>query len=172
MIEDIASHTISNGCYAIEFEVQGPFLLMHIRFWEDKQFCRVFLRRTGRTVNQTSAEICLISHLLGAISSQTSLVSVNGCTGELIPKLDQSKLFKFGVSSSIRFAFSVTTLMHKGCYSVFERIDFFSVLQYLVVTLRGSLEQDRIPTTPELSKVSMFYSGLVILYYAGGLKSR
>ena len=83
---------------------------MHIRFWKDKQMCRVFLRQTGRTVNQTSAEIYLISHMLGAISSQTSLVSVNGCTGELIPKLDQSKLFKFGVSSSIRFEeFSVAT---------------------------------------------------------------
>ena len=131
MVEDIATHNIADGCYALEFERQGRFLLMYIRFWKDKQLCRVFLQLTGRSVIPTSYEVSLISHLLGAIPTQTSPVSVNECSEDLVTKLDQSQshLFKFGISYSIRFEeFSINQLMHKHCYSVFGRIDFFSVL--------------------------------------------
>ena len=39
-------------------------------------------------------------------------------------------------------------------YSVFGRIDFFSVLKYLVVSLGGSLDMDCVLLAPEIFKVS------------------
>ena len=127
---------------------------MYIRFWKDKQLCRVFLLRSGSSVEHTSSEVCLFSYLLGAILSQTSPVSVNACTGEPVPKLSQNKLFKIGVSNSIRFLqFAITQLMLIRSYSVFGQIDFFSILHFLIVTPGGSLELDCILTTLELEKV-------------------
>ena len=126
---------------------------------------RVFLRRTGSSAGQTSSELSLFSHLLGAISSQTSPVSVNGCSGDLVTKLDQSKFFKFRISIAIRFEmFSITDIMHKRCYNVFGRIDFFSVLNYLVVTLGGNLQLGLILTTLELAKISIIFLLVVAKY--------
>ena len=44
--------------------------------------------------------------------------------------------------------------MHKSKYSVFGQIDFFSVLQALVVSLGGSLTEEWAMRSPELTKVS------------------
>ena len=43
--------------------------------------------------------------------------------------------------------------MHKRSYSVFGRIDFFSVMRQLLVSLGGSLDEAWAVSSPELSKV-------------------
>ena len=45
--------------------------------------------------------------------------------------------------------------MHKGSYSVFGKIDFFSVLQALLVSLGGSQTEDWVLESPELQRVGI-----------------
>ena len=60
-----------------------------------------------------------------------------------------------GVQSCLRFEhFSLSRLMHKTSYSVFGKIDFFSVLQALMASLGGSLLEDWVVRSPELTKVN------------------
>ena len=48
--------------------------------------------------------------------------------------------------------------MHKKGYSVFGKIDFFSVLQFIVVSLGNSLDLDWVLLSPELSKVGILFT--------------
>ena len=129
LLEDLANHVLSSGFYALEFEQKGPMLFLHIRFWRVGQLCRVLIRRTGRTVGQTSAELGLLSSLLAAISPRTSPVCCSGCTQSLVQLLHECPLFSLAVQSRKRFEeVSLEKVMHKKSYSVFGRIDFYILL--------------------------------------------
>ena len=164
MLDDIGQHVVAEGQYSVEFELKGLFLFIHLRFWRDNQLCRVVLKRTGRSVRQTQAEKSLLSSLLAAISTRPNPVCASGCSLELIEELDKNPLFTFGVQSFKRFdEVSSAKLMHKESYSVFGRIDFFSVLKYLVVSLGGSLDMECVLLAPELSKDRTLLSAFTLL---------
>ena len=77
-VTDIGTHINANNEYAVEFSIDGVFLLGFIRFWRADQLCRVFFKRTSRLQGPTSAEVCLLSYLMGAFSPKPNLIS---CTG-------------------------------------------------------------------------------------------
>ena len=155
LVEDLATQVNSSGEYAVEFATDGVFLLSFVRFWHGDQLCRVFLKRTGRVQGQTQAEVCLISYIMGAISTRPRLVNCTGSSARTVQLIDQSPYSPCGVQSTPRFEeLNLTTLMHKKSQSVFGRIDFFSVLRYLVNSLGGSTELDWVLLSPELSKVN------------------
>ena len=155
MLDDIGHHVVSYGFFAVEFKVGGVFLFLHLRFRKDKQLCRVLLKRTGRVLGRTSAEVVLLSGLLAAISTSPSLVFCSGCSLELVQLVDNSCLFPLATQSPQRFEeLSLEKLMNKRIHCVFGRIDFVSVLQYLIVFLGGSLSLECALLAPELSKAS------------------
>ena len=156
MIPNLGNDILTDGQYSIEFEFQGVFLHMHVRFWKRDRLCRVYLLRTGRTTGRTAAELRLLSILLAAISSEANLVCCSGATQNFIQLVDNSPLTRHGVQRPTTFDdIAIKRLMHRDRHSVFGRIDFFSVLQYLVISLGGSLQLEWTLLTPELSKVSM-----------------
>ena len=84
------------------------------------------------------------------------LVSCTGATHRTIVLLDQCPYANYGIQSPPHFEeLSLKTLMHKKVFSVFGKIDFFSVLQFIVVCLGSSLDLDWVLMSPELSKVIM-----------------
>ena len=158
MLDDLGHYIVAEGQFAVEFELKGLFLFLHLRFWRDNQLCRVVLKRTGRTVGKFQAEKHLFFSLLGAISARPNPVCASGCSLEFVQELDEGPLFTFGVQSFKRFdEVSLAKMMHKDSYSVFGRIDFFSVLKYLVVSLGGSLDMECVLLAHELSKVRIFH---------------
>ena len=158
-IRDIAEHVVASDEYSLEFVKQGVFLLVFIRFWRKDELCRVFLKRTGRVLGQSSAEQCLISYVMAALSTSPNLVSCSGSTLETVQLVDNSPYFKYGLQRPLRFEeFSIARLMHKESYSVFGRIDFHSVLKYLIIFLGGCLDCDWTLMTPILAKVMSFLS--------------
>ena len=158
MLDDIGHHVVSSSFYAVEFEVRGAFLFIHRRFWKDKQLCRVLLKRTGRVLGRTTSLVVLLSGPLAAISTRPSLVSCSGCSLELVQLVDNSPLFPLAIQSPQRFEeFPLQKLMNKRTNCVFGRIDFVSVLQYLIVFLGGSLNLDYALLAPELSKASQLF---------------
>ena len=115
----------------MEFVKQGVFLLAFVRFWRKGELCRVLLKRTGRVVGQSTAELHLISDVMAVFSTSLNIVSCSGSTLETIQTVDDSPINEHGLQRPLRFAdFSIAKLMHKESYSVFGRIDFHSVLQY------------------------------------------
>ena len=157
VIHDIGTHVVAAGDYALEFVKQGVFLFVYIRFWRKDELCRVFLKRTGRVLGQTSAELSLVSSVMAAFSTRPNLVCCSGSTLETIRQIDNSPYSKHGLQRPLRFDdFSIAKLMHKKSYSVFGRIDFHSVLQYLIVFLSGCLDCDWTLMTPVLAKVCSF----------------
>ena len=136
---------------------------MFIRFWRKDELCRVFLKRTGRVLGQSAAELSLISDVLAVFSRGTNIVSCSGCSLETIQKVDSSPYSKHGLQHPLRFEdFSIARLMHKESYSVFGRIDFHSVLKYLIIFLGGSLDCDWTLMTPVLAKVRLSHFRLVV----------
>ena len=153
-IRDIGTHVVESGEYSLEFVKQGVFLLVFIRFWRKDELCRVLLKRTGRVLGQSAAELHLISDLMAVFSTSPNIVSCSGSTLETVQTVDNSPFNKHGLQRPLRFAdFSIAKLMHKESYSVFGRIDFHSVLKYLIVFLGGCLDQDWTLLTPVLAKV-------------------
>ena len=154
LIADIGSQINTSGEYAVEFATDGVFLLSFVRFWHDDQLCRVFLKRTGRVQGQAQAEVCLISYIMGVFSTKPRLVCCTGSSARTVQLLDQSPYTPHGLQSTPRFEeLELSALMHKKSQSVFGRIDFFSVLRYLVTSLGGNAELDWVLLAPELSKV-------------------
>ena len=154
---------LRSGFYALEFEQKGPMPFLHLRFWHEGQLCRVLIRRTGRTVGQTSAELCLLSYLLAAISPRASPVCCSGSTQSLVQLLDECPLFSLAVRSRKRFEeISLEKVKHKKSYSVFGRINFYAVIKYIVVCLGGSLDLEWILVAPELARVSI--TAFFVLY--------
>ena len=143
---------------------------MYIRFWHSGRLVRVYLKRAGLRQGKTTAELGLISHIVGAISTRPDVVACLGCSPDTVNLLDNCKFLHHGVQSPFRFdCLSVKDLMNKKSYSVFGRVDFFSVLQYLIVSLGGCVSQEWTLTTPELTKVckvclvkAFIVSGLVL----------
>ena len=118
--------------------------------------CRVLIRRTGRAVGQTSAELCLLPYLLAAISHRASPVCCSGCTQSQVQLLDECPLLTLTVQSRRHFEeISLEKIMYKKSYSVFGRIDFYSVIKYIVFCLGGSLDLEWILVAPELVRVSV-----------------
>ena len=68
IIPHLGNVLLTSGQYSVEFEPQGVFLQLYVRFWKGDRLCRVYLARTGRTTGQTSAEIRLVATLLAGIS--------------------------------------------------------------------------------------------------------
>ena len=154
LMSDIATHVNLNREYAVEFAVDGVFLLIFIRFWRVDELCRVFIKRTSRLQGLTSAEMCLLSYLMGTLSTTPKLICATGCSARTVQLLDHSPYASFSIQSPPRFEeLNLPNLMHKKCSSVFGKIDFFSVLRYLIISLGGCLELDWVLLSPELSKV-------------------
>ena len=140
MMNDTATHVVSSSEYALKFTHDGVFLLVYIRFWREGQFNRIFSERTGRLVGLTQAEISLVSFVMGAISTSPNLIS---CTGSIFwtnQLLHQCPNEKYGLHTPPRFTeVYPNSLMHWRIFSIFGRIDCFSELQYLVLSLGISL---------------------------------
>ena len=153
-MRDVASHVIASGEYSLEFIKQGVCLLVFVRFWRKDELCRVFLKRTGRVLGQSSAELGLISNVMAAVSTSPNIICCSGSSLEKIHLFDNSPYCEHGLQCPFRFEdFSIASLMHKESYSVFGRIDFHSVLKYLIVFLGGCLDCDWTMMTPILAKV-------------------
>ena len=158
IIPHLGNEILTSGQYAVEFEPQGVFLQLYVRFWKGDRLCRVYLARTGRTTGQTSAEIRLVATLLAGISCEAELVCCSGATHGLVQLLDRTTFRRHGVQRPTLFdEIAIKKLMHKDSYSVFGRIDFFSVMQYLVICLSGTLQMEWTLFTPELTKVRFLY---------------
>ena len=154
-MNDMATHVMTSSKYAMEFAHDGAFVLVYIRFWREDQLHRTFIKRTGRLLGLTQAEISLVSFVMGAISTTPNMISCTGSTFRTIQMLDKCPYTKYGLKSPPRFEeLDLKTLMHRKSFSIFGRIDFFSVLQYLVLSLGGSLDLEWVLLSPELAKVS------------------
>ena len=156
-MEDIGSHVVENGHYTLEFQINGVFLNLYTSFWHEEQLVRVFLKRTGRKQGKTLAELGFVSHAMAAISTRPGTVACLGASPELIRLLDDCKFFDHGVQSPFCLdILLVKALMHKKKYSVFGRTDFFTVPQFLVISLSRSLVLEWTLLAPEITKVVPF----------------
>ena len=159
MMNDVGTHVVAASEYSLDFAQDGVFVLVFIRYRRDDQLCRVFLQRTGRLLGLNQAEIRLVSFVMGVFSTQPQLVSCTGSTHNTVVMLDQCPYSTYGVQSPPRFEeLSIKSIMHKKGYSVFGKIDFFSVLQFIVVSLGNSLDLDWVLVSPDLSKVGILFT--------------
>ena len=162
-VRDLGEQTLTSGQFALEFESHFRYKYVYVRYWKEDVLVKVFINRYGLQNSSLNGEMGAVSRLLSAISSDPQLIAVSGCSADFVEVLDESKFSKHDVISPFRFdSLCLETLMHKLSYSIFERIDFFSVLRGLVAALGGSLPMSWTLGTPELSKVCI---GLILCMY-------
>ena len=154
-LSDIAEQATAEQCFAIEFETAGVYRYMTVKFWKGHDLCRVLICRSSLPASDVMGDLGSLARFLSAVSTQPDVVACSGCHVDLVKTIDQSDHFPQGIQSCFRFEqLSLSTLMHKSKYSVFGQIDFFSVLQALMVSLGGSLSDEWAIRSPELTKVS------------------
>ena len=143
----------SQQCFSVEFETIGTDQYISVRFWKQLELCRVC--RSSLPVTDVTGELGSYARFLSAVSTRPDIVACAGCPVEFAETIDQSEYFSQGVQSCFRFEqLSLARIMHKTSYSVFGKIDFFLMLQALMVFLGGSLVEDWVMRRPELNKVS------------------
>ena len=153
-IRDISSQVLKEGAYSLEFESRGQFKYLSIRFWKENSLCKVQLARCGRVSPSPMSEITLISQVVAALSLTPDIVCVSGCSLEILMMLDDCSFTAKGLHRPFRFeSLSFVKLMHKRTASVFGRIDFCSVLKFLLVRLEPALSLPWMACTHELYKV-------------------
>ena len=165
-MEDMSKHTIETGMFAVEFERKGHYYHLYIRFWSDSVLSRVYVCRSGVANPDIEGRLGSLSRLLSAISTEPDIVACSGCPLSFIQTIDKSPYFSHAVQYPFRFdLFDLEKMMHKKSFSVLGRIDFFSVMRQLLVSLGGSLEETWTISTPELSKVTFFnfFAGDLVL---------
>ena len=160
LLKEVGQQLLSTGQFALEFETFGRFKYVYLRFWRDDCLVKSFLCRFGVTSPPLAGEMGALSRLLSSVSTKPQLVAVSGCPVDFIQVVDESNIFAHTLQSPFRFdSVDLQAIMHRDSYSVFKRIDFFSVLQGLIVSLGGSLSLPWTLQCPELSKViSYLYS--------------
>ena len=141
-LAEIGERVTSDLQYAIEFEDKGLNRFMYARFWKDDVLCKVLICRSGVLVRGLNGELGSLARLMSAISTQADVVSCSGVPSDFIKILNK---FEFQ-NKGIQFPFKLSRtplreMMHKESFSVFGRIDFFSVLQALVVSLGGCTKE-------------------------------
>ena len=152
---DVAEQIMTQQCFGIEFESKGVYRYMSARFWRGTELCRVYICRSSLPSPDLAGELGSLSRLLSVASTRCEIVACSGCPADLIRVVDCSEFFTCGVQSCFRFeSLSLQYLMHKSSYSVSGHLDFFSVLQALLVSLGGSLNEEWALRSPELSKVN------------------
>ena len=141
---DLAERIASTQCFVLEFENVGINWLMSVKFWKGDSLCRVFICRSGLLSTDLNRE-------LGVACSE--------CPVELIQTIDHSDYLSRAVQSCFRFEhLRLQTMMHKPTYSLFGRIDFFSVLKSLIVSLGAATGEDWVLQSPDLAQVSILHS--------------
>ena len=154
-MEDIATQVAATQHFSIEFEDQGTNRLMSLRFWKGSTLCRVFIGRSGLPTTGLTGALGSLARLLSVVSTHADIVACSGCPLDLVRAIDHHPSFPRGIQSCFRFEqLNLQHLMHKRCYSLFGRIDMFSVLQCLFVSLGGSTIEDWVLESPELTRVS------------------
>ena len=154
---DVAEQIMAQQCFGIEFENKGVYRYMSARFWKVTELCRIYICRSSLSSTDLAGEMGSLSRVLSVASTHCEIQACSGCPADLIRVIDCSEFFTCGVQSCFRFEnLSLQFLMHKSSYSVFGHIDLFSVLQALLVSLDGSLNEEWALRSPELSKVNNF----------------
>ena len=140
----------------MEVEVEGRFKFVYVRFWKEDTLVKAFLCRFGVQSPPLAGEMGALSRILSVVSTKPQLVACSGCSADFIQVFDESGIFQKTLQSPFRFeSVNLQSIMHRDSYSIFQRIDFFSVLQGLIVSLGGSLTYTWTLECPELSKVTL-----------------
>ena len=165
-LSDVANSVVSFGAYSLEFEDKRQFCYLSIRFWKEDHLCKVVLTRFGRTVTYPIGHIAALSRVFSLISDQPGIVSLSGCPSEVFQMVDECPVFPKGIHYPFRFdSLDLARLMHKRSLSIFGRVDFFNVVEHLIVSLRGALDQAWTLDTPELVDVSYIISCKVLRFF-------
>ena len=132
---------------------------MSVKFWKGDSLCRVFICRSGLLSTDLNRELGSLSRILSVVSTKADIVACSECPVELIQTIDHSDYFSRAVQSCFRFEhLRLQTMMHKPTYSLFGRIDFFSVLKSLIVSLGAATGEDWVLQSPDLAQVSILHS--------------
>ena len=157
-MSDIAEHVATEQCFGLEFEDKGASRIMSLRFWKISELCRVLVCRSGMPSTELTGELGSYARLLSVPSTKADKVACSGCPVDFVRTIDEMPSFTRSVQSCFRFEqLDLPRLMHKTSYSVFGHIDFFSVRRGFVISLGGSLTEDWMQGSPELTQVSKPY---------------
>ena len=163
-----ASHHVvsATGFYSFVFDNRGIFGLVYVRCWMSTSLVRVYLCRYRLTSEPTAGILNSISGILSAFSSKPNMVSVSGCTVEVVHILDRRALFQQGIQYPFQFSMmSFPMLKHHARGSVFGKIDIFSQVKFLLGILDGCHVLPWIALIPTFVQVSILDS----LYFVGML---
>ena len=155
-MEDTAEQVSTEQCLAIEFENVGAYRFMSVHFWRGKDLYRVLVCRSWLPSVNIAGERGSLARLLSVTSTQVDIVACLGCPVSMIQILNESSFFSRGVQCCFRFDHLILPiLMHKIRYSIFRRIDFFSVLQCLMGSRGGSQTENWVLQSPELLRETL-----------------
>ena len=158
LVKDLCQQVLSCGYYSLEFETRGRFKYGYVRFWKGSALVKAFVCRFGTQSPPLVGEMCVASRIISAVSTKPQIVGCSGAPTDFIRVLDAYDGLKRTVQSPFRFdSVSLPALMHRQGFGLFGQLDFFAVLQGLIVSLGGCVHLRWTLSAPELSKVTLAF---------------
>ena len=100
-MEDIAEQVAVQQRFAIEFVNVEAYRFLTVRFWKDKDLCRISVCRSGLPFVNIADELGFLARLLSVTSTQVDIVERSGFPVSLIQSINQSPSYSIlGVGAS------------------------------------------------------------------------
>ena len=128
--------------YSLEFTTTSVGRKLSISFWEGKDLVTLTIARCGRDVPSVKSSVLLCSQVLSAISLEPTIFCCAGGNANFIKALDKAPNQKAGLQYPFKFLpRQIERVMHKPSFSVMGKIDMFSMVRTLLVSLSGLLDE-------------------------------
>ena len=129
--------------YLLEFTTNIVQRKLSISFWEGKDLVTMTIAQCGRDVPSVKSSVLLCSHLLSAMSLESTIICCWGGSADFLKSLDKAPSQKAGKQYPFNLLpLQVEKLMHKPSFSVMGKIHMFSMVRTLLVRLSGLLDEN------------------------------
>ena len=134
--------------YSIEFTVDWHRRTLSIWFWEGRRFVCMLILHCRRDVAPTKGYMDLMSRLLSAISSDTTIICCGESSASFVKVFDKS----LGRKAGVQYPFTLTPLqferlLHQPNLSSMGGIHNFSMLRTLILRVNGLLHERWVQST-------------------------
>ena len=149
--------------YSLEFTTTSVRRKLSISFWEGKDLVTMTIVECGRDVPSVKSSVLLCSQLLSAISLELKIICCGGGSADFIKSLDKAPSQKAG----IQFPFNLLPLQ-KPSFSVMGKIDMFSMVRTLLVSLSGLLDEKWTQSTQYFCMVRSLWWNIIVEIFCCG----
>ena len=115
---------------------------LSLSFWERKDLITLTIAHCGRDVSSVKSSVLLCCQVLSAVSFEPTIIYCAGGSTDFIKAMNKAPSQKAGLQYPFNLLpLQIEKLMHMGSFRVMRKIEMFSMVRTLLVSLSGLLDE-------------------------------